>query len=349
MGRSATGRAEVDNRGRRHQRTGWLAILSTILALIGVAAAPAEAESGLSSGPALSVSVERLQESLVCPKDISSVARNVVLLVPGTTLDPRTNFGFSWMREFDAMGYPYCYVITPDHGMGDVQVTSEYVVYAIRQIHERSGRKVDVVGHSQGGMNPRWALRWWPELRSMVDDYVGLAPDAHGGANVDLMCAKGSCPPSIWQQRYESNLVRAMNSGGETFPGISYTAAWTDYDQFLNPPGKPVGGEPTMIKGATNIRIQDICPGDTADHVAIGVYDPVAFAVIVDALTHPGPADPERIDRSVCTQALPPHVDPVMFPVNYAKVWGEIWVNLTSYPPVNAEPPLKEYARVADR
>src|SRR4051794_22219841 len=119
---SAAGRA-VDNRDRRHHRPGWLAVLSTVLAFIGVAAVPAEAESALWAGPALSVSLERLQQSLVCPKDISSVARNVVLLVPGTTLDPRTNFGFSWMREFDATGFPYCYVITPDHGMGDIQVT----------------------------------------------------------------------------------------------------------------------------------------------------------------------------------------------------------------------------------
>jgi hypothetical protein len=190
------------------------------------------------------------------------------------------------MREFDALGFPYCYVITPGHSMGDIQVTSEYVVHAIREVQ-----------------------------------------------------------PAIGQQRYESTFIKALNSGGETFPGIDYTVAWTDYDQVLNPPGKPIGGEPTRIDGATNIRLQDICPGNTADHVAIGSYDPVAYAIMIDALTHPGPADPARIDRAVCAQALPPHVDPVGFPVNYAKVWAEIWTQLTSSPKVDAEPALKAYAQ----
>jgi len=31
------------------------------------------------------------------------------------------------------------------------------------------------------------------------------------------------CAPALWQQTYMSNFVRAMNSGGETFPGIDYT------------------------------------------------------------------------------------------------------------------------------
>jgi triacylglycerol esterase/lipase EstA (alpha/beta hydrolase family) len=306
---------------------------------------PADASAVPDAGPTLSVAQADLQKSLVCPGDVSSVDRDVVILIPGTTLDPRTNFGYSWMRAFEALGFPYCFVVTPDHGMGDIQITSEHVVHAIREVHRRSGRKVDVVGHSQGGTNPRWALRWWPDVRTMIDDYIGLAPSAHGGANVNFMCDDGSCPPAIWQQRYQSNLIRAMNSGGETFPGIDYTVVWTDYDQFLNPPDKPIGGTPTKIDGATNIRLQDICPGNTADHVSIGTHDPVTYAVMMDALTHPGPADPARIDRSVCAQALPPHVDPVAFPANYAKVWAEIFEQLSTYPTVTAEPPLKDYAR----
>src|ERR687885_626093 len=103
------------------------------------------------------------------------------LLVPGTTVDPRTNFGIAWIPAFEALGYPYCYVVTPHRGMDDIQVSSEHVVYAIREVYRRSGRKVDIIGHSQGGTNPRWALRWWPDTRAMVGDYIGIAPSAHGG------------------------------------------------------------------------------------------------------------------------------------------------------------------------
>jgi len=136
-----------------------------------------------------------------------------------------------------------------------------------------------------------------------------------------------------------SNFVRAMNSGGETFPGIDYTVVWTAYDEFLTPP------ESTTIAGATNVKLQDICPGDTSEHVNIGTHDPVTYAIAMDALNHDGPADPARIDRAVCNQAFAPFVNPVTFPADYAKAWGEIWTQIATYPRVKQEPPLKAYAR----
>jgi hypothetical protein len=65
----------------------------------------------------------------------------------------------------------------------------------------------------------------------------------------------------------------------------------------------------------------------------------------MDALDHDGGADPNRIDRAVCEQALAPYVDPVTFPADYARAWGEIWYQLLTYPQVKQEPPLKAYAR----
>ena len=291
------------------------------------------------TGPELSVASKDLESTLECPSPIEGANRDVILLVPGTTVHPRTNFGMSWIKAFEALRYPYCYVVTPQAGMDDIQVSSEHVVHAIREIHRRSGRKVDIIGHSQGGTNPRWALRWWPDTRAMVDDYIGIAPSAHGGQAVNNMCRDGDCAPAIWQQTYMSNFVRAMNSGGETFPGIDYTVVWTAYDEFLTPP------ESTTIAGATNIKLQDICPADTSEHVSIGTHDPVTYAVAIDALDNNGPADPGRIDRAVCEEAFAPYVDPVTFPADYAKAWGEIWYQLLTYPQVKQEPPLKAYAR----
>jgi hypothetical protein len=317
-------------------------ILVTLLGFAGVpggTAAGAEATAVSESGPDLSVPVEELRTSLRCPEDLSSFGREIILLVPPTTVNPDEAYGHNFMPAFDALGLPYCSVVLPDRSMGDIQVSSEYVVSAIRRIHAESGRKVQVLGWSQGGTNPRWALRWWPDLRQRVSEYVGIAPSAHGGRTVDLMCAY-DCAPSLWQQRYQSNLVRAMNSGGETFPGIDYTVVWTHFEQFLTP------AEATTIDGATNIATQDVCPANTADHISIGGYDPVAYAVVLDALTHPGPADPARIDPSVCTQTLAPYVDPVMFPANFTRAMVQIANQLfLAHPHTNAEPPLKAYAR----
>jgi len=304
-------------RERRYARIGLALAALTVAGLLPrTAGATAATSASADTGPALSESPADLAATLVCPRPIEHAGRDVILLVPGTTVHPRTNFGMSWIKAFEALGYPYCYVVTPHAGMDDIQVSSEHVVYAIREIFRRSGRKVDVIGHSQGGTNPRWALRWWPDTRAMVDDYIGIAPSAHGGKAVNNMCGgPDGCAPALWQQTYMSNFVRAMNSGGETFPGIDYTVLWTAYDEFLTPP------ESTTIAGATNIKLQDICPGDTSEHVAIGTHDPVTFAVAMDALNHDGPADAARIDRAVCNQAFAPYVDPVTFPADYARAW----------------------------
>src|SRR5438067_4939867 len=189
-------------------------VLPALAALVaGTALLPGVGVAASDTGPPLSVAAADLEAPLACPHPLDHVARNVILLVPGTTVHPRTNFGMSWIKAFEALGYPYCYVVTPHAGMDDIQVSSEHVVYAIREIFRRSGRKVDVIGHSQGGTNPRWALRWWPDTRAMVDDYIGIAPSAHGGTAVNTMCSgPEGCAPALWEQTYTSHVVRDVNS-----------------------------------------------------------------------------------------------------------------------------------------
>ena len=114
-------------------------------------------------GPALSVPAGRLAASLQCSTGVSGARRAPVLLVPGTTLDPEPNFDWNYERAFDAQHRPWCAVRLPEHATGDVQIAGEYVVYALRTMSARAHRKVDVLGYSQGGMLPRWALRFWPD------------------------------------------------------------------------------------------------------------------------------------------------------------------------------------------
>ena len=54
----------------------------------------------------------------------------------------------------------------------------------------------------------------------------------------------------------------------------------------------------------TNIATQAVCPGDAYEHLTIGTIDPVAYALAVDALTHPGPADPARRPSRLVYRAL---------------------------------------------
>jgi triacylglycerol esterase/lipase EstA (alpha/beta hydrolase family) len=175
-------------------------------------------------GPTLDVPAAVLAKSLTCTANLARSSREPILLVPGTTLTPAVDFGWNYERAFTAQGRPWCAITLPDSAMGDIQVAGEYLVYSVRTMHARSGKKVQIVGHSQGGMVPRWALRFWPDTRAMVDDVIGMAPSNHGTIIADPVCPPiVGCAPAIWQQQYGSTFLQALNSGAETFPGISYT------------------------------------------------------------------------------------------------------------------------------
>ncbi|MCE0764313.1 lipase [Pseudonocardia kujensis] len=299
-------------------------------------------------GPALDVPEPDLDAALHCTANAAHADTEVVLFVPGTTLTPTDDFSWNWFRALDQLGRPYCSVTLPNQAMTDAQVSAEYVVHAIRTVHALSDRKVDVVGHSQGGTEPRFALRFWPDLRPMVDDYVALGATNHGSVAISgALCTPATgCSESLWQQTLNSKYTQAMNSRQETFAGISYTQIYTRTDEFVQPNLDNTGTTSlhTGDGAITNVALQDICPTDlAAEHLALGTYDPVAYALAMDAFDHDGPAEPARIDRAVCGQVFMPGVDPVAFPGNYAALTGTIARQLALFPKVPAEPQLEPY------
>ena len=295
-------------------------------------------------GPALSVPAGRLAASLQCSTGVSGARRAPVLLVPGTTLDPEPNFDWNYERAFDAQHRPWCAVRLPEHATGDVQIAGEYVVYALRTMSARAHRKVDVLGYSQGGMLPRWALRFWPDTRRLVNDVVGLDPSNHGTVVADAACAQ-SCDAANYQQASRARFIAALNSGAETFRGIDYTVTYSRTDEIVVPnvDGASSSSLHTGDGRIANIAVQTICPGDPSEHLAMGTYDAVGYALAIDALDHAGPADPARVPVTVCAQPLQPGVDPAMFPQQYARYVQAIGQNSGSARMLPAEPPLKRY------
>ncbi len=184
-------------------------------------------------GPALSVPAAKLDAALACTANVVR-GQQTVLFVPGTTVNPREDYSWNWFRAMDKLGRPYCAVTLPFNTTGDTQIASEYVVHAIRTINATTKRKVQVIGHSQGGTEPRFALRFWPDLRTKVDDYIAFAATNHGSPLIRGLCAP-SCSPALWQQIDNSDYIQAMNSYQETFAGISYTQIYTYFDQFVQP------------------------------------------------------------------------------------------------------------------
>ena len=299
-------------------------------------------------GPPLDVPAVSLRAALSCTSGVSGATRNPILLVPGTNLDPQSNYSWNYERAFAALHWPYCTVTLPSHAMGDSQVAGEYVVYALRTMAAQAGRKVDVLGYSQGGMLPRWALRFWPDTRALVGDLVGLDPSNHGTLDTDVICHL-VCPPAYWQQASTSNFTQALNSGVETFAGIDYTVAYSRTDEIVVP-NLTARGSSSLHTGdgrIENVAVQQVCPLDVSEHLAMGTYDPVGYALAVDAFTHAGPADPARIARSVCGQAVQPGVNPTTFATDYAGTLAAIGAAFVSAPETTAEPKLACYTRAA--
>jgi pimeloyl-ACP methyl ester carboxylesterase len=295
-------------------------------------------------GPTLSVPQSDLDNSLQCTANLASAGKTPVLLVPGTGGDPAQNFSWSWEPSLDKLGIPWCTVTLPFHTQGDIQVAGEYVVNAIRTMYARAGRRISIIGHSQGGMLPRWALRFWPDTRSMVDDDIGLAGSNHGSSGAQFVCQLG-CSPADWQQSDKAQFIAALNSYQETFPGISYTEVYSRFDEIVTPNSDSNGSSSVHGGGGeiTNVAIQEVCPLDISEHLAIGTQDNTAYALAIDALSHPGPAVPSDIPQSVCTDPLMPGINKATYLVDAANSALGFAQNTASAPQVHAEPPLKCY------
>ncbi|MFL5907335.1 MAG: lipase family alpha/beta hydrolase [Solirubrobacterales bacterium] len=295
-------------------------------------------------GPALSVPQDQLDARLTCTGNVGGAARAPVLLVPGTGSNPQHNFGWNWMPALNDLGIPWCAVNPPENSLGDIQIAGEYIVNAIRTMYSTAGRKIAIIGHSQGGMSPRWALRFWPDTRAMVDDQIGIAPSNHGTRDAEFACQM-PCVPANFQQSDKAEFIKAVNSYQETFPGISYTEIYTHTDEIVTPNSDDNGSSSLHGGGGEieNEAVQDICPLDPTEHNGLGTVDNVAYALAIDALDHPGPANPSRIPSSVCTQPFMPGVNPATFPTDAASTALDLLINEQSAPTVPAEPPLKCY------
>ena len=312
---------------------------------VAIAALNAPSAPSSQIGPPLQTPTAQLDAALVCSADLDQATRPPVLMVPGIFLNPDNQYSWNWLIELRRLQIPHCVVRLPKEGSADLQVSAEYLVHAVRQMTSRSKHKVQIVGSSVGGMLPRWVLRFWPDTRNLVEDLISLAGAHHGALLADGVCLAG-CQPAVFQGKPNSNFLRALNAGFETLPGISYTSAYTRTDIVLFPSLGPNAS--AILKGGgsnvVNIATQDICPLNVAENFLAGTSDPVAYAIAMDAIQHPGRADASRIDRSVCAQIGMPAVDPLSVPARFAATTAAFSAQLALQPRVVREPTLRCYA-----
>jgi hypothetical protein len=325
-----------------------ISVMAAMLAL----AAPSMAHLRSFFGPPLTVPQSQLAGALQCPQSLRHAKRNPVLLVPGTGLTGPESWGWNYAQSLPAAGWPVCVVTLPDFTLGDATIASQYVVFAIRAMALQAGRQVDVMGFSQGGLENRWALRFWPDLRFLVDDYISISTPQHGTTTTAPLCAPPSpgCNPAIWQQAIGSNFLNALNKRHEIFFGPSYTALFTRNDDVVQPQTDPNPSSalaPRFGVASSSIPVQSVCPNADQNPVSphIGsLADATFYALVIDALSHPGPAKASRIPSSVCSQTYAPGIDPATVLTTVGNSLGLAFGRILSEPTVAAEPPLPPYA-----
>ena len=277
-----------------------------------------------------SVSLRVLDAALDCRAAVDGSGRaEPVLLVHGTGVTRERNWSVGYWPALHDAGFEVCWVQLPDGSFNDIQISAEYVARAVEVMHQASDDDVDIVGHSQGGLTPRWAIKYFPAGR-WVDDYVGFATPNHGTGSVSRSTEqRGRCFEACWQMRPNSEFLAALNDGDETPGDVSYTSLYTGIDEVVTPSAT------ARLEGGTNVRLQDICPGRPVEHALMAV-DALTWELTIDALTHDGPADPARIPDGTCLR--------ITLPGARLALVGD-GPDTSDVEPALEEPPLRPYVR----
>jgi triacylglycerol esterase/lipase EstA (alpha/beta hydrolase family) len=190
------------------------------------------------------------------------------------------------------------------YGLGPIDKSAEQLqAYVDKVLAATGAAKADLVGHSQGGMMPRYYLKYLGGA-AKVNTFVGIAPDNHGttldGLTKLLPYFPGAedvisaTTPALADQIAGSAFLAKLNAGGDTVPGVHYTVIATKYDEVVTPYTSQ------FLSGSDvhNVLIQNLCSVDLSEHALLGLTDRIAFHEVANAL------DPAHATTTNCLSAL---------------------------------------------
>jgi triacylglycerol esterase/lipase EstA (alpha/beta hydrolase family) len=192
-------------------------------------------------------------------------------------------------------------------GTGDIAASAQQLAAFVSQVLAATGAaKVDLVGHSQGGMMPRYYINVLGGA-AKVATLVALAPSNYGttldgltalgrqlGLIMPLNSALSTVCTACVEQEEGSAFLKSLNAT-PTVARVNYTVIESWDDEVVTPytnaflPAAP---------NVTNITVNRQCALDSSDHLEIAA-DPVAMADMLNALD---PAQPVRVP---CLVVLP--------------------------------------------
>ena len=201
-------------------------------------------------------------------------------------------------------------------------------------------------------------LKYWPSTRTIVQDFLPVSPDFHGTIFANALCLSADseiglpCDPSAIQQERTSNFVQQLRKNGGDATFVPTTTFYSGlFDEVVEPQQGNAASAflPAGLAPASNNEVQVICVGQPGGsfygHAGV-LFHPLTYALIVDALKHPGTTGQvSRIDRqAVCANYAAPglDLDDVLATSGLIPVAG---VALLAYPKkMLTEPALKSYA-----
>lgn len=175
------------------------------------------------------------------------------------------------------------------YGLGDIAASAAQLQTEVQTVLQETGAgKVDIVGHSQGGMMPRYYINDLGGAQ-YVNMLVGLAPSNYG-TTLDGLATLGqdlgvgdaiasSIGDSLAEQEQGSTFLTALNQT-PTEPGVKYVVLETKDDEIVTPYTNaflPAGAN------VQNITIQDQCSQDSTGHIGMA-FDGVVNQDVLNAL-----------------------------------------------------------------
>lgn len=232
----------------------------------------------------------------------SAAHPNPVVLVPGLSGSSGRDYQAAAPLLANAGYCVFAYDFSENGFESNVDVAAGLSAFVDQVLAATGATKVDMVGHSQGGMTPRYYLKFLGGS-AKVGTLVGISPVNHGttlfGVGTLLQQTPGGTAvadrcPACAEDVAGSSFMHTLNDGGDTVPGVKYTVIGTRYEDIVSP------YDSVFLSGrhVTNILLQDQCRTDFVDHLA-SIYDSVALHDVLNAL------DPPHATPPACRVILP--------------------------------------------
>jgi len=189
------------------------------------------------------------------------------------------------------------------YATGNIATSAEQLSTFVSRVLSSTGAgQADLVGHSQGGMMPRYYLKF-DSGASKVNALIGLAPSNHGTTLDGLEALTSQIPgasdqpttcPACSEQLAGSSFLTKLNAGGDTVAGVRYTVIESQNDEVVTPYTSAFLTGPNV----TNILLQSQCSLDQGEHLSMA-YDHIADRDVLNAL------DPAHAVAPACTPVAP--------------------------------------------